>query len=285
VAEVTIRPLHFERRGKGPAVMLLHGFTGDGRSMSEVSRALAGDFEVISPDLPGHGQSIGAEDGPVFSFDVCLERLASTLDCTGHAKAHWLGYSMGARLALAFAVRFPQRVASLLLVGGRAGIEDTSERAARRRADDALADRIETEGIEAFVDEWLAQPLFASQRRLGREFVAAQRRQRLANDARSLAASLRSLGPGAQPPLFDALPRLDVPVLLVAGALDRAFVAHAADLARLLPDAEIREVADAGHAVHLEQPAAFIGVARDFLLRAGRSARSTDPLPVEETAS
>ena len=101
----------------------------------------------------------------------------------------------------------------------------------------------------------------------------------------SLAASLRGLGPGAQPPLFDELPRLDVPVLLVAGALDRTFVAHAMDLGRRIPGAEVREIADAGHAVHLEQPAAFIGVAREFLGRAGRPAQYTDSIPVEETAS
>jgi 2-succinyl-6-hydroxy-2,4-cyclohexadiene-1-carboxylate synthase len=285
VVRVTVRPLHFERRGKGPAVMLLHGFTGSGLSMSDVSLALARDFEVITPDLPGHGRSIGLDDGPICAFDDCLDRLAATLEYAGHARAHWIGYSMGARLALAFAVRFPQRVASLLLIGGRAGIEDASEREGRRRADEALADRIEADGIEAFVDEWLAQPLFASQQRLGHEFVATQRRQRLANDARSLAASLRGLGPGAQPPLFDDLPHLDVPVLLVAGALDRVFVAHAKDLERRLPDAEVREIADAGHAAHLEQPAAFIGVAREFLCMAGQPARSTDPLPVEETAS
>jgi len=282
---VRTRPLHYERRGKGPAVMLLHGFTGNGRSMVDVSLALARDFEVIAPDLPGHGRSIGADDGPVYPFDECLDRLAETLEHAGHARAHWLGYSMGARLALAFALRFPGRVSSLLLVGGRAGIVDASERAARRSADDALADRIEADGIEAFIDEWLAQPLFESQRRRGHEFVAVQRRQRLDNDARALAASLRGLGPGAQPPMFDELPRLDVPVLLVAGALDRAFVAHARDCQRLLANADVRVVADAGHAVHLEQPAAFIGVAREFLLRAGRPAKSTDPIPVEEPPS
>jgi 2-succinyl-6-hydroxy-2,4-cyclohexadiene-1-carboxylate synthase len=285
VVRVTDRPLHFDRRGEGPAVMLLHGFTGSGSSMSEVSLALARDFEVITPDLPGHGRSIAADDGPVHSFDACLDRLAATLDQAGHARAHWIGYSMGARLALAFAVRFPERVESLLLIGARAGIDNASERAGRRRADEALADRIETYGIEAFVDEWLAQPLFVSQQRLGREFVAAQRRRRMDNDPRSLAASLRGLGPGAQPPLFDELPRLDVPVLLVAGALDHAFVAHARDLERRLPDAEVREIADAGHAVHLEQPAAFVGVAREFLGRAGRPAQYTDPIPVEETWS
>jgi len=282
---VTIRPLYFERRGKGPAVMLLHGFTGSGLSMSEVSLALARDFEVMTPDLPGHGRSIAADDGRFYAFDDCLDRLAATLEEAGHARAHWLGYSMGARLALAFALRFPERVASLLLIGGRAGIESASERAGRRRADAALADRIETDGIEAFVDEWLAQPLFASQQRLGREFVAAQRRQRLDNDARSLAASLRGLGPAAQPPLFDGLSRINVPVLLVAGALDRTFVAHARDLERRIPEAGVREIADAGHAVHLEQPAAFIDVAREFLGRAGRPAQFTDPNPVEETAS
>jgi 2-succinyl-6-hydroxy-2,4-cyclohexadiene-1-carboxylate synthase len=235
---------------------------------------------VITPDLPGHGRSIAADDGPVHSFDACLDRLAATLEQAGHARAHWIGYSMGARLALAFAVRFPERVASLLLIGARAGIENASERAGRRRADEALADRIETDGIEAFVDEWLAQPLFASQQRLGCEFVAAQRRQRLDNDARSLAASLRGLGPGAQPPLFDDLPRLDVPVLLVVGALDRTFVAHARDLERRLPSAEVLEIADAGHAVHLEQPAAFVEAVREFLGGAGRPAPYTDPIPV-----
>jgi 2-succinyl-6-hydroxy-2,4-cyclohexadiene-1-carboxylate synthase len=285
VVRVTIRPLHFERRGSGPAVMLLHGFTGSGQSMSEVALALARDFEVTTPDLPGHGCSIAVDDGRVYALDECLDRLAATLEKAGHAKAHWIGYSMGARIALAFALRFPGRVDSLLLIGARAGIENASERAGRRRADEALADRIETGGIGAFVDEWLAQPLFASQRRLGREFVAAQRRQRLGNDARGLAASLRGLGPGAQPPLFDDLPRLDVPVLLVAGALDHAFVAHARDLERRLPDAEVREIADAGHAVHLEQPAAFMEAAREFLRRAGRPAQFTDPIPVEETAS
>ena len=93
------------------------------------------------------------------------------------------------------------------------------------------------------------------------------------------------MGPGAQPPVFDELPRLDVPVLLVAGALDRTFVAHAMDLGRRITGAEVREIAEAGHAVHLEQPAAFIGVAREFLGRAGRPAQYTESIPVEETAS
>lgn len=277
--------LYFERRGRGQALMMLHGFTGSGRSLDVVARPLARDFATIVPDLPGHGRSIDTPAADGYAFDRSVARLVATLDNAGRARAHWLGYSMGARLALACAARFPQRVRSLVLVGGRAGIANADERLARQRCDAALAERLEMQGIDAFVDTWLSQPIFATQRRLGVEFMAGQRRERLANDPRELAASLRAHGPGAQPPLFDELERVDVPVLLVVGALDLPFVGHARELARRLPDAEICEVAGAGHAVHLEQPAAFIAAVRDFLRRASSRAQATHSIPVQETAS
>jgi 2-succinyl-6-hydroxy-2,4-cyclohexadiene-1-carboxylate synthase len=247
--------------------MLVHGFTGSGRGMAEAAESLEPDYDTIAPDLPGHGRSTARAD---LNFDGCVAALLATLVACGHERAHWLGYSMGARLALACAVRSPASVASLVLVSGRAGIADPAEREARRRNDEALAARIEATrfepaGFEAFVDEWMAQPLFASQQRLGAAFLARARAERLANDAHGLAGALRNLGPGAQPPLFERLGDLDMPVLLVVGALDRAFVAAAHDLARRLPRAEVCEIADAGHTVHLEQPEAFARVVRNFL--------------------
>jgi len=285
VAFVSDGALYYERRGRGPALMMLHGFTGSGRSLDAVARPLARDFATIAPDLPGHGRSIGAADVGGYTFDRSVARLVATLGNAGHARAHWLGYSMGARLALACAVHFPQRVRSLVLVGGRAGIANPDERLARKRSDETLADQLETQGVEPFVDAWLSQPIFATQRRLGAEFMAGQRSERLANDARELAASLRGHGPGAQPPLFDQLERVAVPVLLVVGSLDQPFVDHARELARRLPDAEICEVAGAGHAVHLEQPLAFIESVREFLRRAASRAQSTHSIQVQETAS
>jgi len=282
---VSGRLLHVERRGRGPALMLLHGFTGSSRSLARVARAFEPDYETLAPDLPGHGLSVGEAGAVGRDFDDCVDDLAATLESAGHARAHWLGYSMGARLALACAVRHTARVASLVLAGARAGIEDPAEREARRRADEALAARIEANGVEAFVDEWLAQPLFESQRHLGPGFLAAERRARQGNDARELAASLRGLGPGTQPPLFESLPSLQVPVLLVAGALDGRFVALARDLARRLPRAEVCVIADAGHAVHLEQPEAFLRAARDFLRRVERPAPPFKSSSVQEIAS
>lgn len=282
---MTAAALAAERAGSGPPLMLLHGFTGSAAGMAHIAGALAGEFATLAPDLPGHGRSAQRVMRPGYDFDACLDDLVGTLDAAGHRAAHWLGYSMGARLALACAVRHPARVASLVLLAGRAGIADAQEREVRRSADAALAQRIETQGVPAFVDEWLAQPLFATLRRRGAQFMAQERAARLGNDAQALAASLRTLGVAAQPPLFAALPRLDVPVLLVAGALDERFAAAARDLARLLPDAELCLVPDAGHAAHVEQPEAFLRSAREFLRRAARPA-SVHPSPsVQETAT
>jgi 2-succinyl-6-hydroxy-2,4-cyclohexadiene-1-carboxylate synthase len=279
------RALAAERSGRGPALMLLHGYTGTGRSMERLARAFQHDFDTIAPDLPGHGRSADRTAGHAYDFDTCVDDLAATLAAAGHDSAHWLGYSMGARLALACAVRHPARVTSLVLLAGRAGIADPGERAERRRADEALAARIEQFGVESFVDEWLAQPLFATLRRLDPAFMERERAARLVNDSRGLASSLRALGPAAQPPLFDDLPRVTVPVLLVAGALDVRFVAAAHELARSLPRAEVCVLPDAGHAAHLEQPEAFLRVVQEFLRRAPRPA-SNDPSPsVQEIAS
>ncbi len=282
---MTGRALHVERRGHGPALMLLHGFTGTGRSLAGLSAAFEREFDTLAPDLPGHGMSTGGARDGIYTFDDTLQDLMATLAAAGHRRAHWLGYSMGARLGLGCAARYPDRVASLVLIGGRAGIADPAERAARRRADEALVERIEAIGVEAFVDEWLAQPLFATQQRLDPVIRDEQRRIRLAHDARELAASLRGLGPGAQPPLFADLPRVQVPVLLVVGALDTRFVAAAHEMAASLPQATVCEIAAAGHAAHLEQPAAVIAAVGDFLRRVTHPASFPASHSVEETAT
>ena len=124
--------LPLQRRGRGPALVLLHGFTGTGDSLSELARGLEPEFETLAPDLPGHGRAAGAEIPLAYGFDQCLDDLVATIEAAGHRRAHWLGYSMGARLALACAVRHPERVASLVLLAGRAGLATTEEREARR---------------------------------------------------------------------------------------------------------------------------------------------------------
>jgi 2-succinyl-6-hydroxy-2,4-cyclohexadiene-1-carboxylate synthase len=179
---------------------------------------------------------------------------------------------MGGRIALHFAVRYPDRVDRLVLESSSPGLRSEAERSARAADDDELARQILDRGVEWFVDEWEARPLFESQRGVDAAARAALRTRRLQNDAASLAAALTGLGTGRLPSLWEDLPRIETPVLILVGGEDRKFTGIALDMAAALPDARVVVVPDAGHAVHLERPLAWVGAVVEFL--AQESARS-----------
>jgi 2-succinyl-6-hydroxy-2,4-cyclohexadiene-1-carboxylate synthase len=159
-----------------------------------------------------------------------------------------VGYSMGGRIALHRALAEPGRWPALILIGVSAGVDDPP---ARRAADEELAAWVEQHPIEEVVARWEAQPVFATQTK---ELVDAQRSGRLSYAPAELADLLRGFGQGVMPPVWDRLPELEAPVLLLAGALDEAYVAAGERMASLLPNGTFEAVPAAGHAAHLEQP-------------------------------
>jgi 2-succinyl-6-hydroxy-2,4-cyclohexadiene-1-carboxylate synthase len=219
----------------------------------------------VAIDIIGHGASAAPEDPSRYVFEQALRNLAEVTARLGIARAAWLGYSMGGRLALGMAVDHPQRVSSLILVSATAGIQHEAERLQRAEADQELARRIEETGIETFVHEWERLPIWESQRALPAEVLQFQREIRLRNRAVGVANSLRGMGQGAQPSYWDRLDEIDVPVLLMAGALDRKFVGIAGQMGVRIAEAQLSVVPDAGHAVHLERPGEFLDVVREFL--------------------
>jgi 2-succinyl-6-hydroxy-2,4-cyclohexadiene-1-carboxylate synthase len=226
-----------------PTVVLLHGFTQTRRSWRRTVQALGGRYRALAPDLPGHGQSAHR----VASFDACTAYVRALAP----PRFSLAGYSMGGRVALHAALALRDRLEQLVLIGASPGLAEATERAARRAADDALADRIEAIGVEAFAREWAAQPLFAGQ---PERVAAAAHADRLRNTAEGLAAALRGLGTGAMDPLWDRLPELTIPVTLLVGERDEKFRAIAERMAARLPDARLTIVPGAGHAAHLERP-------------------------------
>lgn len=258
--------LHVEQAGAGRPVLLLHGFTGSTRTLDDVAAGLReAGRSTIAVDLLGHGDSEAPGDASAYTMERCRESLVRVLEASGAGPVDVLGYSMGGRAALGLAVARPEWVRALILIGASAGLADPAERAARRASDEALAAALERDGVPAFVERWLAQPLFASQARRGPAFRAAAHAQRLRNRAAGLAGSLRGLGAGAQPPLHAALAALQVPMLLAVGAEDAKFRAIAEDLAHRAPRARIAVIPDAGHAAHLENRSAFLAEMLAFL--------------------
>jgi 2-succinyl-6-hydroxy-2,4-cyclohexadiene-1-carboxylate synthase len=227
-------------------LVLLHGFTQTRQSWRRTVAALGGSYRALTPDLPGHG--LAAERRPA-SFAACAAYVRALAD----GPCVLAGYSMGGRVALHAALAVPGLVERLVLVGAGPGIADAAEREARRQADAALADRIEEIGVEAFAEDWGAQPLFAGQ---DERVAAAAHADRLRNTAAGLAAALRGLGTGVMPPLWDRLPELAMPVTLVAGERDEKFRAIAERMAVAIPRCRVEIVAGAGHAAQLERPEA-----------------------------
>jgi 2-succinyl-6-hydroxy-2,4-cyclohexadiene-1-carboxylate synthase len=258
---------HFTDRGHGNPLVLLHGFTGSSASWWPVIDQLAARHRVIAVDLIGHGRPEAPAEAARYAFDLALDDLAAIADHLGIVPATWLGYSMGGRLALGLALRHPEVVSALILESATAGIADPQECAARHRADDALADQIERDGVASFVDAWEALPMWASQRTLPREARQRQRKVRLANSPTGLANSLRGMGQGRQPSYWHRLAEIVKPSLLIAGEADEKFAGIARNMAGSIPHAALVIVPDAGHAVHLESPVTYTNLVNGFLDR------------------
>jgi 2-succinyl-6-hydroxy-2,4-cyclohexadiene-1-carboxylate synthase len=168
-------------------------------------------------------------------------------------------------VALALALGHPDAVARLVLESPSPGLPTAAERVARREADEALARRLEARGIEAFVDEWERQPIFASHAAMPAARRARLRAIRHGNRPAGLAASLRGAGQGSMAPLFERLPELAAPTLVIAGSLDERGLPRAEEVARLVPGARLAVIEGAGHTPHEERPLEFRRVALEFL--------------------
>jgi 2-succinyl-6-hydroxy-2,4-cyclohexadiene-1-carboxylate synthase len=233
--------------------VLAHGFSQTLAAWQPVAARLRRRWRVVGVDLPGHGGSAAVHG-------VSFAAAAGLLGACG-GRAAYVGYSLGGRLCLRLALDRPDLVRALVLLGASPGVADPAARAERAAADRALAAAIERDGVAAFLDRWLAGPLFAT---LPPDRAGLA--ERLANTPEGLAGALRRLGVGVQAPLWDRLAGLRCPTLLLAGALDAKFAALAGEMAAAIgPTARVALVDGAGHAAHLERPAEVAALVERFL--------------------
>ena len=213
--------------------VFVHGFTQTASSWAPVMELLSSDTRSLA--VPA------ADD---------FTATAAALDV---GPATYVGYSQGGRLCLQLALDRPEVVDRLVLVSASPGIADEAERAARRERDERLVRELARDGVDAFLERWLAQPLFAT---LPRERSGIDER-RSGNTIEGLTHQLRALGQGVQPSNWERLGELRMPVLLVVGERDTKYVAIAHEMAGAMPRVQVEVVPGAGHACHLEQPETF----------------------------
>lgn len=259
--------LHYTLSGdpRHPALLFLHGFMGSAADWDGVVSRLEGSYHCLSVDLPGHGSSLGLPP-ETYTADGMARALRGLLGEIGLRRPAVVGYSMGGRLVLYLALRYPESCGSLFLESASPGLPTEEERAARRELDKQWAQRLETGDLRGFLEDWYRQPLFDT---LARDEPLLQRtiEARMENEPRELARSLRGFGTGTQPSLWEELPGLRVPALAVAGEEDARFVRIAGRMAEASGKLRAAAVPGAGHNAHAEAPGAYLGLLGEFLRR------------------
>ncbi len=254
--------IHFTIRGdkRQPVLLFLHGFLGNCEDFDAIVPHLSDNFCCLSVDLPGHGQTQVAEEN--YTMSNTAELVVRLLDRLDISQCHLVGYSMGGRLALYLALQFPDRVLKTVLESASPGLKTQSERLARKQHDATLADRLESD-FPAFLADWYEQPLFRSLKQHPNFEQTFQ--QRLKNRPSELAKSLRYMGTGEQPSLWNRLKRHQNPLLLLVGARDRKFITINQEMAHLCQTAHLAIIPMVGHTIHVENSQTFAKHLRRFL--------------------
>jgi 2-succinyl-6-hydroxy-2,4-cyclohexadiene-1-carboxylate synthase len=200
----------------------------------------------------GHGPDDRAERSTSFTEEV--DFLATQIP----RGSKLVGYSLGARLSLAIALRYPEFIDELILIGVNPGLEDAEERNIRVQTDQGWSRLLREKGIQEFVDAWQSLPLWESQKDLSPSILQAQRTQRLAHDANQLASALDVLGTGRMPSMWQRLSELKMPLTLLVGERDAKYLQIANAMLQRVPQARLVVIPEAGHNPVLERPASLV---------------------------
>ncbi len=247
-------------RGEVP-VLFLHGFTGSRHAFDHLEAELGDVVRATCVDLPGHhGAPLPAQQG-----EAGFREVVEAVRAVAPGPCVVVGYSQGARVALALALAYPQVVRQVVLESCMPGLRQRKVRRQRAARDEQQAEGLLAQGVGPFIDRWEHLPLFAGLRALPEADRASLRARRLAHTAEGLAGALRCMGQGVQPDLWPSLPSLRAPVLLVTGAADAKYTLAARRMAAELPQAWRVSFPGVGHAPHLECPQAWAAELRSFL--------------------
>ncbi|MFJ7980664.1 2-succinyl-6-hydroxy-2,4-cyclohexadiene-1-carboxylate synthase [Lysinibacillus xylanilyticus] len=245
-------------------LVALHGFTGSTATWGNLAKALP-SVRVIAIDLIGHGHTAIPQQISRFSMQAQIQDLEEVFCQLQLKKFTLLGYSMGGRIALSYAISYPERIEKLILESASPGLRTSKERSERCERDNTLAEKMISNGLLSFVNAWENIPLFESQKNLPYSVQETIRLERLSQKEEGLAGSLRGIGTGSQPSNWMSLEKLEYPVLLITGSLDDKFCKIALEMKALIKNAKHSTVNDAGHAIHVENPAEFATIVEKYL--------------------
>lgn len=246
-------------------VILLHGFTGSAKDWEDIIPELNDAFNYFSVDLIGHGNTDSPVESELYTPDSLVSQLKEITAEITNDRFVLIGYSMGGRAALSFAVKYPELLNGLILESSTAGIKDINLREERIKEDEKIADFIDNHSLEEFIEFWKDRNIFNTQKRFSNEKLDKIKNSRMLNNKTGLANSLKGFGTGNFTPIYDKLVNIKCKTLLITGELDEKFTNINKEMLGLFPNAHHRIIKNAGHNTHLEVPKIFIREVNSFL--------------------
>jgi pimeloyl-ACP methyl ester carboxylesterase len=240
--------IDYEVSGRGPAVLLSHGYSATRRMWDGQHRALEGSYTVIW-SMRGHGETESPDDPAQYSEELTVGDMRAVLRHVGVERVIVGGLSLGGYASLGFYLAHPEMVRALVICDSGPGYRNAEARAAWNRRAHERAAELEARGLDAL----------GGRSREVREAAGLHRSaQGLAHAARGMLAQRDSR-------VIDGLPSITVPTLVIVGDQDQPFLAPCEYMAKKIPGARLEVIAGAGHSSNLDQPAAFNRVLLDFL--------------------
>ena len=255
----------FSGNPQKPLILFLHGFMGNIHEFEEVISLLSNDFYCLTIDLPGHGktQVIGGDD--CYTMANTADALIKLLDELKISKSFLIGYSMGGRLALYLTLHFPQRFFKITLESASPGLAEETERLQRIKRDEQIARKLLISTMAEFtifLSNWYNQPIFGDIKNHQKFQQLIEIRSQ--NNPIELAKSLRLMGTGCQPSLWEQLKYNTNSLLLIVGESDEKFVAINQKMANMCQYTQLKIIANSGHNIHFENPSIFVENIRVF---------------------
>ncbi|ARV61883.1 2-succinyl-6-hydroxy-2,4-cyclohexadiene-1-carboxylate synthase [Nostocales cyanobacterium HT-58-2] len=242
-----------------PLILFLHGFMGNSHEFEEAISLLSHDFYCLTVDLPGHGETkvLGSEN--CYTMPTTADAIINLLDNLKIRKCFLVGYSMGGRLALYLSLHFPFRFSKVILESASPGLLTEAERLERVKRDEQIARKLERSvhrnDFAFFLSNWYEQAIFGTIK--NHPHFQHLIEVRLQNNPIELAKSLRWMGTGCQPSLWEKLKENTNPLLLLAGEYDDKFIFINTKMSQLNEYCQLKIISDSGHNIHFEKTLVF----------------------------
>ncbi|PAB58392.1 2-succinyl-6-hydroxy-2,4-cyclohexadiene-1-carboxylate synthase [Anaeromicrobium sediminis] len=249
-------------KGEGKPIICLHGFS---ENISTWKFLQLEGYKLILIDLIGHGKSDKPFSSKYYTLKVIIKHLNKLIHQLGFKKYSMLGYSMGGRIALAYALTYSNEIDKLILESASYGECGFINRLKRRRNDGKIAKMIRQNGIGWFDEYWGNLSIFKSQRKLSKDIIDGIRKRRLMNEVHGLSNTLLCTGQGKFPCLKNQIANLSMPVLYISGEYDEKYKAIGKNFEKLNDNVKHKTIKGVGHNTHIEQPNSFIEVVNKFL--------------------